>query len=53
MNLTIPAHKDPLICPVKVMKVYLALQGNSPGPLFIFPRGTPVSISFFGEQLKK
>jgi len=53
VTLAIPAHTDPLFCPVKAMRMYLALRGNSPGPLFVFPGGTPVSKSFFGEQLKK
>ena len=53
VTLAIPAHTDPLCCPVKAMRMYLALRGNSPGPLFVFPGGTPVSKSFFGGQLKK
>jgi len=32
--------------------LYVAVRGNSPGPLFMFPGGAPVSKSFFSVQLK-
>lgn len=53
VSLVISAHTDSPFCPVKAMRTYLAVRKNSPGPLFIFPGGTPVTKSFFGDQLKK
>ncbi|KAK2184445.1 hypothetical protein NP493_265g00002 [Ridgeia piscesae] len=40
-------------CPIKAIRAYLAVRRNAPGPLFIFPGGTPVAKPFFGDQLKK
>ena len=34
---------DGPICPVKALLAYLALRGPSPGPLFIYKDGTPLS----------
>ena len=53
VSLVISAHSGSPFCPVQAMKSYLAVKQNSPGPLFMFPRGTPVSKSFFGDQLRK
>lgn len=53
VSLVISAHAGSPFCPVQAIKSYLAVRRNSPGPLFIFPGGTPVSKSFFGDQLKK
>ena len=38
---------------VSSLSAYLALRGVSPGPLFIFPGGAPVTKSFFATQWKK
>ena len=35
------------------IKAILAVRRNAPGPLFIFPGGTPVTKAYFGDQLKK
>lgn len=53
VSLVISAHTDSSFCPVKAIRSYLAVRQNSPGPLFVFPGGTPVAKAFFGEQLKK
>ena len=53
VTLSVPAHADSALCPVKAMRLYIAVRGNSPGPLFMFPGGAPVSKSFFSVQLKK
>ena len=39
-------------CPVWCMQHYLKLRGQSPGPLFINPDGTPVHRLHFTRQLK-
>ena len=53
VTLAIPVHTESPCCPVQAMRAYLALRGLSPGPLFIFPGGAPVTKSFFTTQLKK
>ena len=40
-------------CPVKHIKHCLVLRGTSPGPLFIFPGGAPVTRSFCNRHLSK
>ena len=49
---SVPAHADFALCPVKAMRLYIAVRGNSPGPLFMFPGGALVFKSFFSVQLK-
>ena len=49
-HLQLTAKPGPL-CPVRAYQNYACLRGRSPGPLFIFPDGTPVSRSFFAGQL--
>ena len=46
VTLFVPAHADAALCPVKAMRLYVAVRGNSAGPLFMFPGGAPVSKSF-------
>ena len=53
VTLSVPAHADAAFCPVKAMILYVAVRGNFPGPLFMFPGEAPVSRSFFSVQLKK
>ena len=53
VTLFISALASSPFCPVQAMKTYLAVRTKSPGPLFMFPGGIPVSKSFFGDQLKK
>ena len=43
-------HND--ICPIKALSAYCLLRGSSPGPLFIFPSGNPITRSFFTLQLR-
>ena len=38
-------HVDGPICPVKALLAYLSLRGASPGPLFVFQDGSPLSRS--------
>ena len=35
------------------MQTYLSSQGSSPGPLFLFPGGSPITRSFFTENLNR
>ena len=53
VSLAISAPPDFPFCPVLAMRCYLALRGQSPGPLFVFPGGTPVIKCFFSSQLRK
>ena len=39
VSLAVPAHAGSPFCPVKAMKSYLAVRGNSSGPPFIFAGG--------------
>ena len=41
-----------IICPVKNLSNFLALRPNSPGPLFIFIDGTPVTRTHYSEFIK-
>ena len=38
-------------CPVQLLLDYISLRGNTPGPLFCWPDGRPISRAFFIEQL--
>ena len=40
-------------CPYDILKDYLSLRGNSPGPLFCLPDLSHVSRSFFTKHLKQ
>jgi hypothetical protein len=39
------------ICPVAALTTYLQDRGSSPGPLFCFPDGNPISRNFFTSRL--
>ena len=52
VQLVLPAQKDKSICPVNQLKKYLKLRGNSPGPLFRYIDGVPISRKFFTVNLK-
>ena len=39
-------------CPIAFITKYLQIRGPSPGPLYIFPNGRPVSRFFFIQQLQ-
>ena len=53
VSLAVPAHAGSPFCPVKAMESYLAVHGNSSGPLVIFAGGILVTKSFFFAQLNK
>ena len=53
VSLVISPSADADFCPVKYMQRYLALRGSAPGPLFVFPGGSPVTRSFFTENLNR
>ena len=53
VSLLISAAESPKFCPVRFIRLYLLLRGSAPGPLFIFPCGSPVTRTFFSEHLKK
>ena len=41
------------ICPVKSLRLYLSLRGNSQGPLFCFPDLRPLTKSFVASNLSQ
>ena len=41
------------VCPVLLLLEYLAIRGNSPGPLFMTQGNSPVSRSFFTDLLTR
>ena len=41
------------VCPVLLLLDYLAIRGNSPGPLFMNQGNSPVSRSFFTDLLNR
>jgi len=43
--------RQPDVCPVKLLLEYMVLRGNSPGPLFQHPDGSPVSRTEFSAKL--
>jgi integrase len=43
----------PQYCPVIFMDAYVRLRGSSPGPLFIWPSGSPITRSIFSQYLNK
>ena len=51
-SLVISPSADADFCPVKYMQRYLALRGSAPGPLFVFPGGSPVARYFFTESFR-
>ena len=53
VSLVISAHADSSFCRINAIQAYLAVRRNAPGPLFIFPGGTPVTKAFIGDQLEK
>lgn len=44
--------RDPIVCPVNAVRLYLAHSSHSEGPLFQLPHGQAVSYSFFNLHLK-
>ena len=40
-------------CPVALMRAYIQLRGNLPGPLFCFPCGLPLNQSTFNSLFKR
>ena len=53
VSLVISPSADADVCPVKYMQRYLSLRGSAPGPLFVFPGGSPVTRSFFTDNLNR
>ena len=53
VSLVISPGADVDFCPVKYMQRYLSLRGSAPGPLFVFPGGSPVTRSFFTNNLNR
>ena len=51
----IPLVSNPIadICPLRSLLRYLAVRGNSPGPLFAFPGMVPVPRDFFTSHLQQ
>ncbi len=45
-------HVDGHICPVKALLGYLAIRGMSPGPLFLFVDGSPLSRTRLVEAVR-
>ena len=44
-------YPENVCCPVQLLLEYISLRGNTPGPLFCWPDGRPISRAFFTEQL--
>ena len=53
VSLLISPSENADFCPVTHMRAYLTLRGPAPGPLFVFPGGSPVTRSFFTENLNR
>jgi integrase len=48
---TLVPSQDRDICPVALVKKFLALRGGISGPLFSYPGGTPISRHWFTQRL--
>ena len=46
-------YSDEPVCPVSLVRDYLALRGLSSGPLFCWPGGQPILRSFFSTSLRQ
>lgn len=46
-------NDETALCPVKALKNYLKLRGQSRGPLFCFPNLDPIGRQYFCKQLKQ
>ena len=46
-------HTSSHICPVSALTTYIAERGPFPGPLFIFPHGTPLTRNHLVEVVKR
>ena len=53
VSLVISPSADADFCPVKYIQRCLSLRGSAPGPLFVFPGGSPVTRAFFTENLNR
>ena len=49
--IAIPASRDPNMCPVHAVHVYLGFRGKHPGPLFSLPGLIPITKRLFTENL--
>ena len=45
-------RKGDSLCPIAVLEAYLSVRGSSPGPLFRWESGVPLSKSSFGKHVK-
>ena len=51
-TLSIARNASNMLCPVTALLNYLNMSKHRSGPLFQFPRGTPVSYYYFSSSLK-
>jgi integrase len=52
-HLTIRSQSEHAFCPVHNLIVYLELRGNTPGPLFAYPSGSPITRNEFCQELQR
>lgn len=52
VTLSLKPQPGPL-CPISALKAYIKIRGQSQGPLFCWPNLSPVTRTFFNQQLQK